>query len=284
MHPLGLAFRGSSPVEDLVSHVVGHPCRHAGFSAASGREGLGQSPAVPKRSNAAFRSGKQANSAREVPVLSKTCLCCKLPVRRQHVVGQPQTSAKYPLGRGVTGLVNVLVNRPVDRRAQVLRIGLRFELDAVLVHDGPSMSFPSSSSPLGRPVLRRGVAGRAEYLGAQALQPVAELTLELPAVVGEHVVRNPERDQPSPVEHAKYFIRSLSAHWCHQLIARCLVHTVQEALVLAVDICQCEQVHAHKVREVAELVVELRRVHRLWLLQPDASRAPVGQGCGNCLV
>ena len=75
----------------------------------------------------------------------------------------------------------------------MLRHGQRVERNAVLVHDGSRMSFPSSSSPFGRPVLSRGVAGRAKDRGAQALCQIRELAVKLATVVAQHVVRDAEK-------------------------------------------------------------------------------------------
>ena len=102
----------------------------------------------------------------------------------------------------------------------MLRIGLAAEPDAVLVHDGPGMRLPSSSTPLGRRILRRSVASALQDLRAEALQPLAELALELASVVREDVVRDPEGDQPSPVEDTKDLVWPLAAHRCNQLVAR----------------------------------------------------------------
>ncbi len=116
-------------------------------------------------------------------------------MRCQHAVRQSKTSSKDPLSKRVARLVNLLVHGPVDGCTKVLHGGARrVELDTVLVHHCSGVRLPGSSSPLGGSVLCGCVTRDPQDVGAEGLDKVRELTVELAAVVAQNVNWDSERE------------------------------------------------------------------------------------------
>jgi hypothetical protein len=122
---------------------------------------------------------------------------------------------------------------------------LLIEPYAVLVHHCSSVSLPRASSSLGGGVLCRRVACGPENNRSQGLHKIGKLCIELSSIVAEHMHWNSERNQPRPVEYTEDFIRTLAHNRSNELVTGCLVHTIQEALVLPINVGQGEQIHTN---------------------------------------